>query len=120
MNSELADTLRMANLDFQEFIDEVSRTGVKAVESREEGHRLGRVELRLKQISQCLAETPKPRLEAPEIAGQILTYRAKLNCLRDALQALEFKLKAEKARLENVRANQQAASAWAASVRDIY
>ena len=119
MNSELADTLGLASLDFQKFIDEVSQRGAEAVEVREAGHLLWRVDLRLKQVSKCLAETPKPRIEAPEVAGRILTYRAKLNALRDAMQALEFELKAEKTRLEDLRSNQRAASAWAASMREI-
>ena len=57
--------------------------------------------------------------EAPEAAYQVMKYRENLKALKSIMEALQFSLLAEKARLENVRANMQAACAWAASVREI-
>jgi len=51
MNDELLDIIRVANREFQEFIDQVAQTGEKVVESRGAFRRLTKVDLRLKQVS---------------------------------------------------------------------
>jgi P2-related tail formation protein len=56
---------------------------------------------------------------APEAAYELLKYRDNLKALRGVMETLQFSLLAEKARLENVRANLQSACAWATSVREI-
>jgi hypothetical protein len=119
MNNELLDIIRTANREFQEFIDQVSQNGAKVVETRGAMRRLEKVDLRLKHVSKCLAAVSKPSMESPEAAYQVLKYRENLKTLKNIMETLQFSLLAEKARLENVRANMQAACAWAESVREI-
>jgi hypothetical protein len=119
MNNELLDILRIANREFQEFIDQVTQNGAQVVESRGAVHRLEKVDLRLKQVSHRLAAGSKSPAPEPETAYEVLKYREKLKALRNAMETLQFSLLAEKARLENVRANLQSACAWATSLREI-
>ena len=118
MNTELLDTIRTANREFQDFIDQVSQDGTKVVETRGAMRRLGKVDLRLKHVSKCLAAVSRSSAESPEAAYQVLKYRENLNTLKGIMETLQFSLLTEKARLENVRANMQAACAWAMSVRE--
>ena len=119
MNNGLLDVIRIANREFREFINQVAENGAKVVESRGAAHRLERVDLRLQQVSKFLAAGSRPSADAPEVALEILKYRENLKALRTTVETLQFSLLAEKARLENVRANMQAACAWAASLREI-
>src|SRR5208337_3827922 len=119
MNNELLDVIRIANREFQEFIDQVAEVGTKVVESRGAVRRLDKVDLRLKQVSQSLAANSRTSVGAPEVAYELLKYRDNLKALRGVMETLQFSLLAEKARLENVRANLQSACAWAMSVREI-
>ena len=119
MNNELLDIIRIANREFQEFIDQVAENGSKVVESRGAVRRLDKVDLRLKQVSQSLAANSRSSVGAPEAAYELLKYRDNLKALRGVMETLQFSLLAEKARLENVRANLQSACAWATSVREI-
>jgi hypothetical protein len=119
MNDELVDILRIANREFQEFIDRVSENGAKVVETRGALGRLGKVDLRLKHISKFLVTASQSSMQSPETAHQVLKYRETLKKLKNSMEALQIALLAEKTRLENVRANMQAACAWATSVREI-
>jgi CHAD domain-containing protein len=119
MNSELLDVIKIANREFQEFIDQVSQVGSKVVESRGAMRRLEKVDIRLRQVTEYLAAISGHAEATPEEAYEFLRYRENLKALRNALETLQFSLMSERARLENVRANMQAACAWAASVRDI-
>ena len=119
MKTELLDILRIANREFQEFIDQVAQNGPKVVESRGAVHRLERVNLRLEQVSKYLAAGSSPSAQEPEAAYEVLKYRETLKTLRSAMETLQFSLLAEKGRLENVRANLHSACAWAASLREI-
>jgi hypothetical protein len=119
MNSELLDVVRIANREFQEFINQVSQNGAKVVESRGAVRRLEKVDLRLKQVSEYLAAGARASAQGPEAAYEILKYRENLKTLRNLMETLQFSLLAEKARLENVRGNLQAACAWATSLREI-
>jgi hypothetical protein len=119
MNNELLDIIRIANREFQEFIEQVAQKGARVVESRGAVRRLDKVDLRLQQVSKFLAADAKSSLEAPEAAYEVLKYGENLKALRRAIEILQFSLLAEKARLENVRANLQAACAWATSLREI-
>jgi DNA repair exonuclease SbcCD ATPase subunit len=119
MNNGLLDVIRIANREFQEFIDQVAQNGAKVVESHVAVRRLEKVDLRLKQVAQYLAAESRSAAKAPEAAYEILKYRETLKTLRSVMETLQFSLLAEKARLENVRANLQAASAWATSLREI-
>ena len=119
MNNELLDVIRIANREFQEFVDQVARDGAKVVESRGGIRRLDKLDLRLKQVSTFLASEPSSSALGPDSAYEFLKYRENLKALRSAMEGLQFSLLTEKARLENVRANMQAASAWATSLRDI-
>ncbi len=119
MNNELLDIIRIANREFQDFINQVAETGTKVVESRGAVRRLDKVDLRLKQVSQSLAANSRSSVGAPEAAYELLKYRENLKTLRGVMETLQFSLLAEKARMENVRANLQSACAWATSLRDI-
>jgi hypothetical protein len=119
MNNEMLDIIRIANREFQEFIDQVAQNGAKVVESRGAVRRLEKVDLRLKQVSKFLAAGSQSFAQAPEAAYEVLKYRENLKNLRAVMETLQFSLLAEKARLENVRANLQAACAWATSLREI-
>ena len=119
MNNELLDVIRFANREFQEFIDQVSQNGAKVVESRGAARRLEKVNFRLKQVSHYLAAGFRSAAQEPEAAYELLKYRENLKALRNVMETLRFSLLAEKARLENVRANMQAACAWATSLREI-
>jgi hypothetical protein len=118
MNNELLDVIRVANREFQEFLNLFAQNGEKVVESRGAARRLTKVDLRLKQVAKSLAES-KPFAQAPEAAYEVLKYGENLKALRSVMETLQFSLLAEKARLENVRANLQAARAWATSLREI-
>ena len=119
MNNGLLDVIRMATREFQEFINQVSENGAKVVAARGAGHRLEKVDLRLQQVSKFLAVGSRPSADAPEVALEVLKYRDNLKALRTTVETLQFSLLAEKTRLENVRANMQAACAWASSLREI-
>jgi hypothetical protein len=119
MDNEPVDIIRIANREFQEFIDQVRQNGAKVVESRGAARRLDKIDLRLKQVSEFLAAGAKSSAQNPEAAYEILKYRENLKALRNVMETLQFSLLAEKARMENVRANLQAASAWATSLREI-
>ncbi|MGO8786098.1 MAG: hypothetical protein ACLQVL_01770 [Terriglobia bacterium] len=119
MNNELLDVMRAANHEFQEFIDQATQNGAKVVESRGAAHRLGKVDLRLKQVSEQLLAGSRLSRQEPEVAYEIMKYRENLKALRSVMETLQFSLLAEKSRLENVRANMQSACAWAASLREI-
>jgi hypothetical protein len=116
---ELLDTIRTANCEFQEFVDQVSQNGAKVVETRGSLRGLGKVDLRLKYVSKCLATVSQSSAEVPEDAHQVLKYRENLKVMKVVVETLQASLLAEKARLDNVRANTRAACAWAASVREI-
>jgi hypothetical protein len=119
MNSELLEVIRIANREFQEFIEQFAQAGEKVVESRGAFQRLTRVDLRLKQVARLLGADFKSTAQSPEVAYELLKYRENLKTLRSVLETLQFSLLAEKARLENVRANLQAACAWATSLREV-
>ncbi|HMD83649.1 MAG TPA: hypothetical protein VKO18_02980 [Terriglobia bacterium] len=119
MNNELLDIMRIANREFQEFIDQVTQNGAQVVESRGAVRRLEKVDLRLKEVSKFLAAESRASAPGPEAAYEVLKYRETLKTLRNVMETLQFSLLAEKARLENVRANLQAACAWATSLREI-
>lgn len=118
MNHRLQNVMRVANHEFQEFIDQVSQGGAKVLESGGGGRRLREVDLQLKQVAQCLAD-PRSTPPTAEDELEVLKYRENLKALKNALETLQFSLLTEKARLENVRANMQAACAWATSLREI-
>ena len=117
MNNGLLDVIRLANREFQEFVNQVSENGAKVVVSRKAAHRLEKVDLRLQQVSKLLAAGSRPAADAPDVALEVREYRENLKALRTTVETLQFSLQAEKARLENVRTNMQAACAWAASLR---
>jgi len=119
MNNDLLEVMRIANREFQEFIEQVAQSGAQVVESRGAVRRLEKVDLRLKQVSQHLAAGSKSSTLEPEAAYEVLKYRECLKTLRNVMETLQFSLLAEKARLDNVRANLQSACAWATSLRDI-
>lgn len=119
MNNDLLDVIRIANREFQEFIDQFAQNGEKVVESRGAVRRLTKVDLRLQQVAKFLTAGFQPSAQAPDAAYEILKYRDNLRTLRSVMETLQFSLLAEKARLENVRANLQAACAWATSLREI-
>ena len=96
MGGELLNIIRTANREFQEFIDKASQDGAKVVESRGAGRRLDKLDVRLKQVGEQLDAVAELEAPDPEAAYQLMRYR------------------------ENLRANMQAACAWATSVRDIY
>jgi hypothetical protein len=119
MSDDLLETLQSANREFQEFIEQVSEGGARVVETRGAMRRLVKVDLRLKHVSKCLASVSKSFLQSPEAAYEVLKYRENLKTLKGLMEGLQFSLLAEKARLDNVRANMQAACAWAESVREL-
>jgi hypothetical protein len=119
MNNGLLDVIRIANREFQEFVNQVSENGAKVVETCGAAHRLEKVDLRLQQVSKFLAAGSRPSADAPEVAFEVLKYRENLKALRATVETLQSLLLAEKARMENVRANMQAACAWATSLREI-
>ncbi len=119
MNKDLLDIIRIANREFQEFIEQAAQSRAKVVESGGAVHRLGRVDLRLKQVAKYLAAESGSSTQAPEDVEEVLKYRDNLKALRSAIETLQFSLLAEKARLKNIRVNLQAARAWATSLREI-
>ncbi len=119
MNNDLLEAVRLANLEFQEFIEQVAKNGAKGVESRGAIRRLRGVDLRLKAVSKFLSVGFKPFAQASESESEVLKYRDNLKTLRGVMETLQFSLLAEKARLGNVRANMQATCAWATSLREI-
>jgi len=119
MDHELLDVIRTANREFQEFIDQVTQNGAKMVETRGALRRLEKLNHRLKEVSGHLAASSKSAESKSQAEYEILKYRETLKNLRHVMQTLQISLLAEKARLDNVRANMQAARAWATSLREI-
>ena len=119
MADELLDVIRTANREFQEFVAQASESGAKAGRIREAAHRLEKVDLRLKQVAACLAAGSRSAAQGSEAAYELVKYRENLKTLRTVMETWRFSLLAEKAHLENVRINMQAACAWAASLREI-
>ena len=119
MNGSLLDIMRIANREFQDFLDDIAQSGEKVVGSHGALRRLTKIDLRLKQVSRLLAAETKFFAQTPDAAYEVLKYRDILKSLRSAMETLQFSLLAEKARLENVRANLQAACAWATSLREL-
>lgn len=119
MSSALLDNVRLANREFQEFIEQVSKDGAKVVESRGALRRLAKVARRLEQVGEDLASAAHSTGHHPEAAYQMMKYRENLKSLRNVLETLQVSLLAERARIEHLRANMQAACAWASSLRDI-
>lgn len=118
MNDELLDVIRIANCEFQEFIEQVSQNGTKVVASNGAAGRLQKVDLRLQQVATRLAELSRLSTPVPD-THEVLKYRENLKALRSVIESLQSSLLAEKARLENVKVNLQAARAWATSLGDI-
>lgn len=119
MNGELLGVIRTANREFQEFIDQVSQNGAEVMETQGAMRGLGKVDLRLKHVSKCLATVSQRTAEAPDAALEVLRYRENLKVMKGIMETLQTSLLAEKSRLDNVRANTQAACSWAASMREI-
>ena len=119
MNEEFLEVMRNANREFQEFMDEVSRSGAGVVASHGAFRRLEKVDLLLRQVSQCLTSASRASADTPEVALVVLKYRENLKALRNIMETLQFSLLAERSRLENLRANMQSACAWAATLREI-
>jgi hypothetical protein len=119
MDNDFVEIIRAANREFQQFIDQVTESGAQVVESAGASRRLEKVDARLKQVSEHLASAVKESAQNPEAAYDLLKYRENLRTLRSVMETLNFSLLAQKARLENVRANMQSACAWATSLREI-
>jgi hypothetical protein len=119
MNEQLLEVMRNANREFQEFMDEVSRTGAGVVASRGALRRLEKVDRLLRQVSQWLTSVPHASSDSPEVEFVVVKYRENLKALRNIVETLQFSLLSEKSRLENLRANMQSACAWAATLREI-
>ena len=119
MDDQLLGIVRIANREFQDFVDLASKNNAKVVAARGAIRRLEKVNHRLQQITQLLAAQPRSLEPTPDEAYQLLKYRENLKALHGVMETLQFTLLAEKARLENVRANMQAACAWAASLQEI-
>jgi hypothetical protein len=117
MSTELLDSIRAANREFQEFITVVSSNGGNGNEINKAIGRITRVHLRLKHISKCLASPLKFPLESLDAAEEVQRYRENLKDLKSTIEALQASLLAEKLRLDNARTNMQAARSWAESVR---
>ncbi len=117
MSSELLDSIRSANREFQEFIAMVSSDGGDGKEIKKAISRLARVHLRLKHISKCLALPLTFPLESVDVAEEVQRYGENLKDLKSFIEALQASLLAEKSRLDGARSNLQAARSWAESVR---
>ncbi len=118
MNNELLEAIRLANREFQEFIEQVAKKDEKEVEPRGDICRLAKVDLRLRTVARFLSAGFAPS-QAPEAEFEVRKYRKNLKTLRGVMETLQSSLLVEKARLGNVRANMQAACAWATSLREI-
>jgi DNA repair exonuclease SbcCD ATPase subunit len=117
MKTGLLGVTRIANLEMQELMDEVSQKGLKILESRGALGRLKRLVLRLRQVDRHLAEGRGSGAKLAEAESEVLRYEENLKALKAALETLQRSLLAQKSHLENIRANLGAASSWAASLR---
>jgi len=119
MSHQLLENLKIANREFQEFIDQVACEGTKALKCQGAFRRLDKLNHRLQQVSKHLSTQSRRSLEEPEGAIEIMKYGENLKTLRTVIQNLHVSLLAEKTRLDNARANLQSACAWADSLREI-
>jgi hypothetical protein len=117
MSTELLDSIRAANREFQDFIVLVSSSAGNGNEIKKAIGRLSKVHFRLKHISKCLASPLKLPLESPDAGDDVQRYRENLKVLKGIIESLQEFLFAEKSRLDNARSNMQAARSWAESVR---
>ena len=116
MDTRLVKTVRIANREFQEFIDEVAKDGPNVAKTGGAVRRLQKIARRLSQVDRYL-EHPRPFPTTPESEYEILQYRENLKALKRVFETLQYGLLAEKSQIENTRANMKAASAWAHSLR---
>jgi len=117
MSDQLVNIIRIANHEFQEFIDEVANSGDKVAKTRGAVHRLEKVARRLGEVDQCLAQRTRSSLAGTESEYEVVKYRENLKALKGVLDTLQYSLLVEKSHIENSRANMLAASAWAQLLR---
>lgn len=116
MDARLVNAVRIANREFQDFIDAVANDGPNIAKSAEAVRRLRKIARRLSQVDRYLAH-PKASPATPDSEHEILQYRENLKALKKAIETLQYALLAEKSQIENTRANMKSASAWAHSLR---
>jgi hypothetical protein len=117
MDTRLVKTVRIANREFQEFVDEIAKVGPNIAKTGEAVRRLQKIARRLSQVDRYLAN-PRPLPATPESEYEILQYKENLKALKRAFETLQYALLAEKSQIENTRANMKAAKAWAHSLRE--
>lgn len=118
MRNPPLEALRLANREFPEFTEEICREIAKNAHSLGALRRLAKIHLHLRQVGASLPST-RALTNQPQAAYQTMKYRENLKSLRSALQTLQLALLTERNRLEQLRAHTEAASAWAASLREI-
>jgi len=119
MNNELLDLIRIANREFHEFTNQHPPGDAKLGEARRANRQLEKINIRLKQVAERLGGGSDVCTSEPGATYEVMKYRENLTSLQRQIESLRFSLLAEKARLENVRANLHSAGAWAMSLREI-
>jgi hypothetical protein len=119
MSDRFLEIVRLANREFQAFIDEVEKNGAKVAKTPGAVRRLEKVAHRLNQVDGFLAHRARPVPAGADSEYEILKYRENLKALKGIMETLQYSLLVEKSHIENTRANVnvQAASAWAQSLR---
>jgi len=117
MGDQFADIVRMANREFQEFIEEITKSDKKVAKTRGVVRRLEKVTRRLSQVNHYLTRRATPVLAQTESEYEILKYVENLKALKGILETLQSSLLIEKSHLETTRAKMRAADAWAQSLR---
>lgn len=112
MLAERRELLRAANREFRAFL---AQAAAEALPNREQ---IQNLLCRLEQVKQMLAQEPLPR-PIPWRDREILEYVENLEKLKPALEETRLRLLAHRAHLQRVRAHLAAASAWAASCRQV-
>jgi len=112
MASELLRCLRLANREFQEFIDGPQQSSpLHAVAQLE------RINTHLAQVARGLSPLPQFSPQQAELAIELVKYRQTLQSLSAALAALQSSLQSEKTRIESLSRDTRSAAAWAKSIR---
>jgi HPt (histidine-containing phosphotransfer) domain-containing protein len=117
MPTTLLNLIRIANREFRDFFEEVSRVATGVERPSVAFVRIQQVARRLEQVGKLL-ERPLRLADWTGFAGrEIAEYQENLRRLRNALETIQYALLAERSHLQNVWANLQAASAWAATLK---
>jgi len=111
------EKLRLANREFREFVEEVSKHGASPGQPRLALGRIEHISATLVQVGQHLKQALRTPEHSEEFRRELQQYEERLREMKGVLERLQYSLLVERARMQEIRAHLEAASAWAAPLR---